>query len=262
MRKFAFPVVFALSALLYVSCSPSSKVLSILSYNVRPRTAGADDIRDYRNVALFIESVRPDITVLQQVDFTTGRADSIDAMTVFKDVAFVESGFASNVAFDEHANGVAILTENLPMDSWSVPLPGENGNPVALVHEYSDCVIISVQFPIDEEEQIESIAVLDSVAVILATMRKPVLVAGSMFFTLNSDPFLLMSRNFMVLNKPWLPTYPSYAPLMCLDYIWGYTGSGVTYNVLNSETLSIPRKSMHKPVIAAFEYKLPKKERK
>lgn len=260
MKKTTYVAVIILAALHVISCS-APKVLTVLTYNMLPRVMEEDDIREYRAVAGFIDRIHPDITALQNVDFISGQADTIDAMSTFKRYAFLESGFTRNVAVNAHATGVGILTENPPLRSWAVPLPGDTNDPVALVHEYSDCIIISVQFPINEQDQLASVALMDSIAAIYAPERKPLVVAGSMYFTMDSVPFTEMSRNFMSLNRPWVPTYPPYSPLLCLDYIWGYTGAGVTYDILDTSILHPPRASLHLPVLVRFGYALPKKKK-
>lgn len=236
--------------------------LSILTYNMRISRPDLDDIRDYRSVARLVNSFGPHITALQNVDFVSGAGEGWDAISMFKIYAGMESGFTRNVAENESAYGVGILTVNNPLESWAIPLPG-SFDPVALVHEYSDCIFISAQFPMDEESQMESVALLDSLAAIFVPTRKPLFVAGSFYFTPGSAPYMKMSENFGPLNDTSVMTYPASEPVICMDYIWAYTASGVNYRVTRQEIAEAPRPlSLHTPIFVIVEFEVPKEKRK
>lgn len=260
MKRIAIPILAIIVATLLFGCK-QPPVLSILTYNLSPRPEMADSTVNYYDAAHLVRRSAPDIVAVQYVDFISVVEDSIDVITLFKDVAYMESGFTRNVCPNENALGVGILTENSPLESWSVPLPGKYGDPVALVHEYSDCVFICAQFSVNEDDQMESVALMDSIAAIFTPLQKPVFVGGSLFFSPNSQPFIEMGKNFTLLSALY-PTYPAIDPQLLFDYLWGYTGSGVIYEKIDSWRPFTSRRLMHLPVITVFSYQIPKVKKK
>lgn len=248
-----------------LSCA-TQREFTIISYNVSSYDPLAGGIGDYVSMAKLVSFQSPNIVALQGVDFVSGQEEGTDAITVFKRYADLESGFAGNVALDENAPGVGILTAVFPLESWQIPLPGTSGNPIALVHEYSDCVMVSAQFADDEPGQLESVAVMDSIASIYAPLRKPIIVAGSMPFTRGTPPFERMSQNFSLLNHNEIPTRSIVTPQrdtveVCVDYVWAYTNSDITYRVYASDVLFPVRKSGHRPVMVNFVSETPRRKR-
>lgn len=255
-----------LCALLAAASCKTMRELTVISYNVSSTGPRNDSIGDYVTIANQMNLHSANIVALQGVDFTTGQHEGRDAITVFRERAYMESGFAANVVFDEVARGVGILTAVFPLESWQVPLPGTSGNPIALIHEYGDCVMVSTQFADDEASQLESAAVMDSIASIYAPLGKPIIVAGSMPFTRGTPAFERMSRNFSLLNYNEIPTHTVATPVrdsveVCVDYIWAYTQSDITYRVYESTVLFSVRESGHKPVKVSFICEIPRRKR-
>lgn len=257
MKRNLFFLSIGFIAILMFSCT-APKVLTLLTYN-------AVEKNEYTNIAFLLNYELPDIVALQGVDYETEFGQDSDAITIFKQLSQKESGFTRNILYDEDAKGVGILTDNLPLESFSIPLPGRVGNPVALIHQYSDCIVVSAQFPHDLENQLKAVAVVDSVAAIFAPLRIPIIIAGTMPFERDSEPFRRMTRNYGLLNETLIAEASNQTEAQiadpCYDYIWVYTGSGISYYVWRVETMSpIWEGTVNKPVIVTFRYTAPKKK--
>ena len=117
----------------------SSTQVRVMSYNVR-HCAGMDWVLDYDRTAAVISKQQPDVVALQELDSMTGRSDRRYQLGELAQRTSYYPVYAGAIDFDGGKYGVGILTQEPPMSTKSIPLPGDEPR-VLLVVELKDYVM-------------------------------------------------------------------------------------------------------------------------
>ncbi len=237
-----------------------ARPLRIVSYNVRGGM-GMDGTRDYERASAVIRAARPDICALQELDSMTRRNGDTDALREFAHRTGLHGTFARAIAYDGGAYGIGLLSKRRPKRVERLPLPGREEARTLIVAEFSDYVVLATHLSLTEADQLASVRLIDSVAASYA--GKAVFLAGDLNCQPDSEVFRALRQRFVPLNDTRLPSWPADDPQDTIDYIWGYTGGGISYRVCDNGVIDAPDQSDHRPVFAEVTYgpRQPDKER-
>jgi endonuclease/exonuclease/phosphatase family metal-dependent hydrolase len=108
-----------------------------------------------------------------------------------------------------------------------------------------DVIICCTHFSLNEEDRMESAIIING---LFKDSVKPVLLAGDLNATPESEVIRKIEEKWTMLNDPNIPTFPADNPERCIDYIFilkgTYEGSIPVSNVVEHE----PVASDHLPV--------------
>ena len=252
-------LVFTLAALTGCQTAPRQQV-SVLTYNIH-HGEGIDAKLDLARIAEVIQSVRPDLVALQEVDVRTERTGRVDQAAELSRLTGMKGVFGKALDYQGGGYGLAVLSRWPILESRTHPLPATEGHePRALLltrvqagHNGPELWFGSTHLDHTQEEtnRFNQAQRLDALAAALGT--EPVIVGGDF----NATP---ESRVMEMLLNHWIdasaldpqPTIPSQEPNRRIDYIlfrppnkW----KPVETRVLDEDTASD-----HRPVFAILEY--------
>lgn len=222
----------------------SSTQVRVMSYNVR-HCAGMDWVLDYDRTAAVISKQQPDVVALQELDSMTGRSDRRYQLGELAQRTSYYPVYAGAIDFDGGKYGVGILTQEPPMSTKSIPLPGDEPR-VLLVVELKDYVMACTHLDLEEEPRLASVPLIVEEA---QRWQKPFLLAGDWNDTLGSELLHEMTKHFTLLSGE-APTYPADEPTDCIDFI-------AIFKTNNAETLEAnvvdePEASDHRPLMVSL----------
>ena len=219
------------SLILFVpTCIPLSAAepfrLTVLSYNIH-HAEGIDGKLDVERIAGVIQSVKPDLVALQEVDQKVKRSQSIDQPAELARLTKMHVAFGANIDLQGGHYGNAILSrfpiarhqnQLLPRIDQSeqrgvieaeITLP-EMKQPLLFLATHFD-------FRSDERERLESVAVINKLADKHAEL--PALLAGDLNATPESKTLEQLALHWKRANAEVLPTVPVKEPKQQIDYI-------------------------------------------
>ncbi len=222
--KFMRNLIAILGTLVMCACNdPGCKDITFMHYNV-----GAFHKYDSSSVEAVVRAVREtraDIISLNEVDSCTTRTGSIDQLSEFaRKMGNWNSFYASAIPYKGGAYGVGVSsspryeivrTEKIPLHKFD----GKEARVVALV-EYEDFVFASTHLDLTYASQMGQINQINHYVDSLYSMSgKPVILCGDFNCEPDSEQIKLMKDSWIMLS-PEEFTYPSYAPIKCIDYVF------------------------------------------
>lgn len=215
--------------------------LKVMTYNVR-HCAGMDLVLDYDRTAAVIILQQPDVVALQELDSMTGRSEHRYQLGELASRTHYYPVFGSAIEYDGGKYGVGILTQETPMSTKRIPLPGEESR-MLLVVELQDYVIACTHLDLEEEQRLASVPLIVEEA---QRWQKPFILAGDWNDALNSELLQEMTKYFTIHSGNGA-TYPADEPQECLDYVALFKGHSV--ETLESSVINEPEASDHRPVV-------------
>lgn len=214
--------------------------INVMSYNVR-HCAGMDLVVDYDRTAAVITKLQPDVVALQELDSMTGRSEQCYQLGELASRTQYYPVFGSAIDFDGGKYGVGILSREQPLDTKTIPLPGEEPR-VLLVVEMNDYVMACTHLDLEETERLASVPLIVEEA---QRWQKPFFLAGDWNDTLGSALLQKMTKYFTLLSDS-VPTYPADHPQECIDHIASFNTHQV--KALVSKVIEEPQASDHRPL--------------
>lgn len=223
MRKLA---ILLLVALLAIEAQAQADTLKIMSFNILHGSTTRNDF-NLDTLAGVINSFKPDLVALQEVDFNTNRAKKYDLPTELGIRTKMASIFARAMYYDGGEYGEAVLSSYSFMSTENIPLPHlptsepraalrvkvrtKNGNIIQFVGTHLDHL----------KKDTDRLMQAKTINKVLGQTEYPTLIVGDLNAGPESRTLKILSENF---SKPNIPeakqhTWPANAPKVCLDHI-------------------------------------------
>ena len=219
--------------------------LKVMTYNVR-HCAGMDLVLDYDRTAAVIAQQQPDVVALQELDSMTGRSEQRYQLGELANRTGYHPVFGAAIDYDGGKYGVGILTQEIPLSTKRIPLPGDEPR-VLLVVELQDYVMACTHLDLEKEPRLVSIPLIVEEA---QRWQKPFLLAGDWNDTPDSELLQEMMKYFTILSGNDV-SYPADEPQECLDYVAVFKDKSV--EVLESIVIDEPEASDHRPVVVRWQ---------
>ncbi len=266
-----------LSILIYLPLSLSSqdqlnidstRVVRILTYNIFHGEISyqSENMQQTSNldiVASIIQSVKPDLVALQEVDRKTNRAKQKDLVVELAMRTGMVPLFGSTMDFDGGEYGLGILSRYSYRNTKIHPLysPPDTEPRAALeanvIIESGDTIrFISTHLDHSRDIAVKKGQALD-INAYFASDEKPSILGGDLNARPESLPIDILIKNWINASETNEPTSPSINPRSKIDYIM--FRPEVRWRVLESRVIDEKVASDHNPVLTVLEL-LPKKQ--
>lgn len=242
----SFAIFFLLLTIASITSAQQAS-LTLLSYNVR-NGKGMDNQTDYDRTAAVIQKAGAQVVALQELDSVTGRSQDVDVLSVLAQKTGMHAVYGAAIPYNGGKYGVGVLSNEKPLQHFTVSLPGREEKRVLLVVEFNDHVIFNTHLSLTEEDRMASIALINREA---DRFTKSIYLLGD----LNAEPASLFISD---LSKTWAlvsgeqPTFPAPQPNKCIDYIFTRNSR---LKVSKTLVMEEPLASDHRPVLVALEPK-------
>ncbi|MEA5080130.1 MAG: endonuclease/exonuclease/phosphatase family protein, partial [Dysgonamonadaceae bacterium] len=192
--------------------------IRLMSYNIR-NARGMDNVTNYQRVVDVINSAKPDIIAIQELDSVTNRSNGSDVLDVLSRNTFMYPSYAAAINYDGGKYGVGILSKEKPLSVKRVALPGREEARILLIVELGSYYFGCTHLSLNAEDRLQSVEAIKREA---KKLDKPFFFAGDMNSTPDSPEQNSLKEVFTSLVSPNGNTYPADEPTICIDYIYGY----------------------------------------
>jgi endonuclease/exonuclease/phosphatase family metal-dependent hydrolase len=174
------------------ACAPRQSVddtaaFTVVSYNIR-HGRGMDDRIDLERTARVLETLRPDLVGLQEVDREADRSGGVDQATELGRLLGMTPTFGAFMPYQGGHYGMAILSRLPVIRSWAIELPDGNEPRIALAAQLdllSGDTVVAVNVHFDwVDDDAYRFAQASALVAVLDTMSHPWIVLGD----LNDEP--------------------------------------------------------------------------
>ncbi len=233
--------------------------LRVLSYNIH-HGEGIDRVLDLNRIANVINSVRPDIVSLQEVDRATTRVKNQDQPALLAKATSMQVIFAQNIPFQGGDYGNAILSKYQIVNHKNHKLPNhDNGEQrgalqatIKLPSNHGNLTFWATHLDhrSDSKERIESAKYLVQFARNSPTPLS--ILAGDLNATPNSNVLTIFSKHWFnpIADKPQ-PTIPVTKPTKQIDFVLAHPQDRwITKSVT---VLNEAIASDHRAILTVFE---------
>lgn len=243
-----------------VLATPKSKRLQIriLSYNIH-HGEGIDKKLDLKRIAEVIQSLKPDLVALQEVDKKTKRTQRVDQLKVLSAHTSLKGVFGGNIKFEGGDYGNAVLSRWPIVEHKNHKLPNiDKGEQrgilevvIALPESKEKLVFWATHLDHrrNPQERIESAKAINKL--IEKQSEALAILAGDLNATPNSEPLKEFAKKWMRTNKTILPTIPVKKPSRQIDYVLIRPES--RWKVIETKVLSEAVASDHRAILAVLE---------
>ncbi|MGI6520402.1 MAG: endonuclease/exonuclease/phosphatase family protein [Fermentimonas sp.] len=245
-RKILFVLgLFALiSSFAYAAPLQEQNSIRLMSYNVR-NARGLDNVTDYQRVADVINSVKPDILAVQELDSVTGRSNDVNVLDELSRRTLMFPTYAPAIDYDGGKYGLGVLSKERPLSVKRVPLPGREEARMLLIVELEGYYFGCTHLSLNKEDRLRSVDIIKREA---EKLDKPFFLAGDMNSKPDSPEQIALNDVFTSLLSPQTNTYPADEPNVCIDYIYGYKGMENWSRLTNRGVIEEKVASDHRPL--------------
>lgn len=223
--------------------------VSLMSYNIR-NGRGMDGLYDLDRTSNVIRANKTQVIALQEVDSVTCRSGGVDVLKELAIKCEMHPTYARAISYDGGAYGIGLLSQDKPIETKRIALPGSEEARVLLIAKFTDYVIFATHFSLTAEDQTRSIEIIAEWAKKYET--RPLFLIGDLNLEPSSEQFAQLKVHFTPLSDPSEPTFPADKPSQTIDYICG--SAGFRYKVIQSSVLDAPNQSDHRPIVARLKY--------
>ncbi|MEM8712435.1 MAG: endonuclease/exonuclease/phosphatase family protein [Planctomycetota bacterium] len=222
--------------------------LRVVAYNIR-HGHGADDAVDLQRVATVLESLEPDIVLLQEVDHGCARSGSVDQARRLGDLLNMASAFGPFRPYDGGLYGMAALSRFPILHQTVVPLP-PGPNPLSSLElrvaaPFGPCVVAGLHLVQTENQRLSQ---ADFLVERYAASADPVILAGDLNSERGSSVLKSLARAFVIPGKSGeRDTFPAIAPVKEIDFV--LLSRTFDWQVSSSFTVAETLASDHRPVV-------------
>ena len=244
------PVWHLLFLLFFVKSAPVhaensfSDTIRLMTYNVR-NGLGMDTLIRYQRVAGIINYSGADVNALQELDSVTYRSNGVDVLTLLARETCLHATFGAAIPYQGGKYGVGLLSRETPLEVKRIPLPGREEKRVLLIAEFQNYMVGCTHFSTVQEDRMLSVPLIVEC---VKEVEKPFFLLGDMNADYDSPEQASLRENFIPLNDHLEKTFPSDYPTECIDYIYLYKNSSVSWQIVNARVLDEPVASDHRPV--------------
>jgi endonuclease/exonuclease/phosphatase family metal-dependent hydrolase len=235
----------------------SKRVIRILSYNIFHGETLNHDF-DLERIAAVIRSVSPDIVALQEVDFKTKRAKSMDLVTRLGYLTGMHPLFGRAMKYDGGEYGEGILSRFSFKETRNNPLPHSPRNePRAalevLVELPSGDKIVFIGTHLDHtRDQTDRISQAKRLNRLFKKYKKPTILSGDLNATPESEPMKILFRIWTdASDRNPQPTFPSSSPRRRIDYVLFRPAD--RWRVMETRVIEEKVASDHCPLLVVLE---------
>jgi len=262
---FLITVFLTISTSSMMQVNAQERTLTLMTYNIYhgedPYNQGNSNIRE---IAELINSVKPDLVALQEVDSMTNRTKNFNPdgkknlMLELEKLTGMKSFFAKAIEFSDGGYGEGILSRHPAIfESYDLPTPkGGEGRSLAVakvkLDEDRDFIFAGThlchEYPENRTAQV--IAARD----IVAKSGLPVILTGDFNFSSEEKGHEILSEKYLdAALKKGNPqfTYSSKDPKIRIDYFW--LDKSVDWEIVSVEVLDVAY-SDHKPVVITVRF--------
>ncbi len=242
MKHFFTTIIIV--ALSLVSCGQNSakpETMRIMCYNVR-NCKGMDLQLDYDRCANVINSTKPDVVAVQELDSMTTRYEGYYALGELATRTGMHDYYAPSIDYKGGKYGIGILSKTPVLSLAQYPLPCRKEPRTMLVAEFKRFYLICTHLSLNEEDRTTSVGIIRD---IVAKLDKPVFIAGDFNATPDDRAMKSFAEFTSILSDPSQPTFPADAPDRCIDYILTNTP---TVKSTNATVMNEPTSSDHRPI--------------
>ncbi len=221
IRRTFFAAALWAAAGIFLNAGEPARLV-VLSYNIH-HGAGMDGVVDLKRIAGVIQSVKPDLVALQEVDRGTKRTAGVDQAAELERLTGLKAFFGRSIDYEGGQYGNAILTR-LPLAGARVhPLPGVEPRSVieARVTVRGQTVLfLATHLDSTRPEEHRIRAAERIVELMQGHGDTPAILAGDLNTTLDREPMKILGRLFRVAGgEVERPTVPVGAPKRQIDFI-------------------------------------------
>ncbi len=227
----------------------------VLAYNIR-HGAGMDDSVDLRRAAAVIVAQRPDVVLLQEIDWRTERTGGVDQARALAELTGLSyHAFGWFMDYRAGAYGMAVLSATPILDSANHRLPDGEEPRSALAARIRpspgapEMVFVGIHLYRTGEERL---AQAERLVEIFAAETRPVLLVGD-FNSQPGDPVLdLLGRHWHMPAKPADAhfTFPADVPDHEIDFVLYRPAQ--RFQLLEYRVVDERLASDHRPVLAVL----------
>jgi len=208
------------------------RTLRVMTYNIHVGV-GMDKKLDLQRIAAVINSERPDLVGLQEVDRGVKRTEGKDEILELADLTKMHYAFAHNLDFQGGQYGVAILSRfpirNIDHRKYENKREAERRGMIRVEVEFAGQVVNFVTTHLDYQYEDGRVFETEQLLKFLNDVKGPVILVGD----LNDEPaggaYQLLLQTF---KDAWLDSrtkatglsYPADKPLKRIDYVF-YRGA-------------------------------------
>jgi endonuclease/exonuclease/phosphatase family metal-dependent hydrolase len=232
--------------------------LRILSYNIH-HAEGVDQRLDVARIAKVIQSVRPDIVALQEVDQHVQRTNGVDQPAELAQSLEMQVVFGANIELQGGHYGNAILSRFPIVEHQNHLLPLTDGGEqrgvlearIALPRIASPLLFLATHFDHRREHQ-QRIDSVQAIHQLVESSDVPAILAGDLNATRDSQPLKLLETAWSNVNTTPLPTIPVDAPQRQIDFVL-YRPADM-WNVIEVKVLDEAVASDHRAIYCELEW--------
>ncbi len=233
--------------------------LRVLCYNIH-HAQGVDGKLDLERIAGVIQSVKPDIVALQEVDQKATRSDRVDQPAELARLTGMQVVFGANIPLQGGHYGNAVLSRYPIAQHDNQLLPNiDNGEQRGVLsatlkipglREPLRLLATHLDFRPDDRERIASVKVINQL--VSESSQQVALLAGDMNDVIGSQTLKDFDSVWTRVNAQPLPTIPVAEPKRQIDFIL-YRPSD-HWKVVEVKVLEEAVASDHRPIFAVLEY--------
>ena len=235
----------------------SPRRVAVLTYNIY-HGEDANGGSNLDAVAGIINSLRPDLVALQEVDNKTARAKGLDLTAELSRRTGMQGVFGKAMDYDGGGYGEAVLSRHPIIETKNNPLPhGAKAEPRAALEIHIELPggvkMAFVGTHLDHQwDQSNRMMQAGRIMELYENYNLPIVLAGDFNATAGSDPINLLGRQWSdVAEDDSQPTFPSTKPAIRIDYIM-YKPKD-RWKVVEVRVIDEKVDSDHCPVFAVLE---------
>lgn len=245
----AIRLIIALAVL--ASISMHATELKVMSYNIR-NCKGMDKEIVYARVSDVINGEQPDIVMLQEVDSCTRRSSGIVVCDTLASLCGMQAVYAPAIDFDGGKYGIALLSQDKPLNVKRYALPGREEKRALVVTEFKNYVVASTHLSLTEADRNASLPIIIEAA---KQYKKPFIIAGDFNAEPNEEFIKNFSRHFTIVGDLVTNTFPADLPNIKIDYIAIFNNkAGKKVKWSDYRVIDEPMASDHRPIVAKLKY--------
>lgn len=209
--------ILAISLMALSVCAAARPTyVKVMSYNIR-NGIGIDNANNIQRTANVINSIRPNIVAVQEVDSMTKRSDNRYVLGELAERTNMYPYFAPAIDYDGGKYGIGLLSHEKPLSVRRVALPGREEARTLFVADFPLYTFIGTHLSLTEEDRRASLSIIKAIT---DTCSKPVFVAGDLNDTPKSKFINALSEDYVALTPADKFTFPADKPTETIDYIF------------------------------------------
>lgn len=234
----------------------SVPTLRVLSYNIH-HCEGVDGKLDLPRIAAVIDSVKPDIVALQEVDVRVKRSQIVDQAKELGKLTGLRHAFGANIDLQGGQYGNAVLAKGELRVVTNHRLPnidqGEQRGvlEVFVKHDGRELRVLATHLDHrrDQRERLESVTVINQLAT--AQPNQPTLLIGDLNASFESEVLQRATQLWQLTNTNSMPTIPVAKPERQIDFVLTFPRGA--WDVVDSRVLDEAIASDHRAILVELK---------